>query len=70
MGGSHGRGGPAGRLLPGCAVLAVALALSGCGPIASVGSTVYSSGEALATVAKQAMEGAAGNAEETGDGPE
>ena len=68
MGGSDGWGGPAARSFAGCAALA--LALSGCGPIASVGSTLYSGSEALATIAKQTMEGEAGKPDDTGDDPE
>ena len=52
------------------AVLSVALALFGCGAVAGVGSTVYSSGEALATIAKQAMDREDGTGKEAGDEPE
>ena len=65
MGGRDGCRGAAGRFSIGCAALTVALSLSGCGMVASVSSTVYSSGEALATIAKQAMEGEGGTGEET-----
>ena len=71
MGGSEGCGGPAVRsFLDGAALAAVALILSGCGPVANVGLNLYSSGEALATIAKQAMEDEGGNTEEAGDDPE
>ena len=40
-----------------CVTLAVALALSGCGGIAAVGSTVASGAEAVGTVVKDAIGG-------------
>lgn len=43
------------RRVHACAILAVALALSGCGGIAAVGSTVASGAEAVGTVVKDAI---------------
>ena len=70
MGGIGDRVGLAGRWAVCCAALAAALALSGCGLMMSVGSTVYSGGEALATIAKQAADGEGGSAAEPGAQPE
>ena len=39
----------------GCAVLAMALALAGCGGIVTVGTTVASGAEAVGTVVKDAI---------------
>ncbi len=39
----------------GCAVLAVVLALSGCGGVATVGSTVVSGAEAVGTLVKKSV---------------
>lgn len=44
------------RWMYACAALAVALALSGCGGIAVVGSTVASGAEAIGTVVKDAID--------------
>lgn len=48
-------GRPAFRQVHACTALAVALALSGCGGIAAVGSTVASGAEAVGTVVKDAI---------------
>ncbi len=53
--------------------LAVALlpALSGCGAVATVGSTLYSTTEAIATAVKDAVrEPAGGPVEDDGEGPD
>ncbi len=46
----------ASRWVCGCAALAVALALAGCGGVAMVGSTVASGAEAVGTIVKDAIE--------------
>ena len=51
-----------------CAALALVSALSGCGGVASVGSTLYSTSEAIATVVKDAID--AGSADEPEIEPE
>ena len=70
MGGPGDPRGVARRWAVCVAVLSVAPTLSGCGAIAGVGSTVYSSGEALATIAKQAMDREGGTGNDAGDDPE
>lgn len=45
------------RRMYACAALAATLALSGCGGIAAVGSTVASGAEAVGTVVKDAIGG-------------
>ena len=46
---------PAFRWTCACAALGVCLALSGCGGVAAVGSTVVSGAEAVSTVVKDAI---------------
>ena len=62
----------ASRWAAGCAALALmpALvpALSGCGAVASVGSTLYSASEAIATVVKDKMKEREGGSTEPGKG--
>ena len=55
------------RTVAGCAAVAVAVALSGCGSVISVASTAYNGVEALVTVAKLAADGDSGNESDTGD---
>ena len=49
-------------------VLALLPALSGCGAVATVGSTVFSTSEAIATAVKDAMKKPDGNSAEDGEG--
>lgn len=65
-----GSGDLAKRTVASCAALAVAVALSGCGPVISVASTAYNGVEALVTVGKLAADGDSGYQPDTGDAPE
>ena len=65
-----GTGDLAGRTVAGCAAVAVAVALSGCGPVLSVASSAYNGVEALVTVGKLAADGDSGYQPDTGDAPE
>ena len=58
--------GRASRWVAGCAALALVPALSGCGAVASVGSTLYSTSEAIATVVKDKMKEPDGGSTEPG----
>ena len=60
----------ASRWAAGCAALALLSALAGCGAVATVGSTVYSTSEAIATVVKDKMKERDGGATETPGGPD
>lgn len=60
--------GRARRWAAGCAALALLPALSGCGGVAAVGSTLYSTSEAIATVVKDAVEERDGGPTESGKG--
>ncbi len=56
------RGNPAARLAP-----MLLPALSGCGTVVSVGSTLYSASEAVATAVKDAVKAREENPERRGD---
>ena len=64
--GAAGRRGRARRWAAGWAALALVPALFGCGAVASVGSTLYSTSEAIATVVKDNMKEPDGGSTEPG----
>ncbi len=67
------RGAAGGRCRAGraacCAALVLLPVLSGCGAAATVGSTLYSISEAIATIVKDDMKEPDGSAPETRGGP-